>query len=138
MFFELLSSNWVQCRTRDLNVIFDIELKILLIGLLYVTMRSDRLSSLLICYFLFCLGIVLKNARITKKGKSKANVASGSVVETLVITSSNIVQIVAEVSPFIYLLPFLFIILELRVLTVYMTCFELIGSLASVKCYRQS
>ncbi|KAG2244848.1 hypothetical protein Bca52824_093320 [Brassica carinata] len=41
-------------------------------------------------------GIVLKNARITKKGKSKANVASGSVVETLVITSSNIVQIVAE------------------------------------------
>ncbi|KAF3603065.1 hypothetical protein F2Q69_00034142 [Brassica cretica] len=41
-------------------------------------------------------GIVLKNARITKKGKSKANVASGSVVETLVITSSYIVQIVAE------------------------------------------
>ncbi|CAN7109963.1 unnamed protein product [Brassica rapa subsp. narinosa] len=41
-------------------------------------------------------GIVLKNARITKKGKSKANVTSGSVVETLVITSSNIVQIVAE------------------------------------------
>ena len=49
----------------------------------------------------------MKNARITKKGKSKANVASGTVVETLVITSSNIVQIVAEVSPFIYLLPFL-------------------------------
>ncbi|KAF2540513.1 hypothetical protein F2Q68_00030253 [Brassica cretica] len=41
-------------------------------------------------------GIVLKNAKITKKGKSKANVASGTVVETLVITSSNIVQIVAE------------------------------------------
>ncbi|CAH8337011.1 unnamed protein product [Eruca vesicaria subsp. sativa] len=41
-------------------------------------------------------GIVLKNAKMTKKGKSKANVASGSVVETLVITSSNIVQIVAE------------------------------------------
>lgn len=68
----------------------------------------------------------MKNARITKKGKSKANVASGSVVETLVITSSNIVQIVAEVSPFIYLLHFLFIILELRFVTVYVTCFELI------------
>ncbi|CAH8317765.1 unnamed protein product [Eruca vesicaria subsp. sativa] len=41
-------------------------------------------------------GIVLKDAKMTKKGKSKANVASGSVVETLVITSSDIVQIVAE------------------------------------------
>ncbi|KAF8082154.1 hypothetical protein N665_0845s0012 [Sinapis alba] len=41
-------------------------------------------------------GIVLKNAKLTKKGKSKANVASGSVVETLVIMSPNIVQVVAE------------------------------------------
>ncbi|KAG7546022.1 LSM domain superfamily [Arabidopsis suecica] len=41
-------------------------------------------------------GIVLKNARITKKGTSKSNVASGSVVDTLVILSSNIVQIIAE------------------------------------------
>ncbi|CAH2077826.1 unnamed protein product, partial [Thlaspi arvense] len=37
-------------------------------------------------------GIVLKDAQIVKKGKSKVNVASGSVVETLVILSSNIVQ----------------------------------------------
>ncbi|KFK27089.1 hypothetical protein AALP_AA8G332500 [Arabis alpina] len=41
-------------------------------------------------------GIVLKNAKITKKGTSKSNVASGKIVETLVILSSNIVQIVAE------------------------------------------
>ncbi|CAN7119393.1 unnamed protein product [Brassica rapa subsp. narinosa] len=41
-------------------------------------------------------GIVLKNAKMTKKGKGKANVASGSVVETLVIMSPNIVQVVAE------------------------------------------
>ncbi|XP_010433419.1 PREDICTED: uncharacterized protein LOC104717534 [Camelina sativa] len=41
-------------------------------------------------------GVVLKNARIIKKGTSKANVASGSVVETLVILSSNIVQIIAQ------------------------------------------
>ncbi|CAN6914909.1 unnamed protein product [Brassica oleracea] len=41
-------------------------------------------------------GIVLKNAKMTKKGKSKANVASGSVVETLVIMSPNIVLVVAE------------------------------------------
>ncbi|XP_010448847.1 PREDICTED: polyadenylate-binding protein-interacting protein 4-like [Camelina sativa] len=40
--------------------------------------------------------IVLKNARLTKKGRSKSNVASGKIVETLVILSSNIVQIVAE------------------------------------------
>lgn len=52
------------------------------------------------CVLLFCLGIVLKNAKMTKKGKSKANVASGSVVETLVIMSPNIVQVVAEVCPF--------------------------------------
>ncbi|KAF2552360.1 hypothetical protein F2Q68_00037475 [Brassica cretica] len=44
-------------------------------------------------------GIVLKNAKMIKKGKSKANVASGSVVETLVIMSANIVQVVAEVCP---------------------------------------
>lgn len=43
------------------------------------------------------LGIVLKNAKLTKKGRSKSNVASGKIVETLVILSSNIVQIVAEV-----------------------------------------
>ncbi|XP_010420897.1 PREDICTED: uncharacterized protein LOC104706404 [Camelina sativa] len=43
-------------------------------------------------------GVVLKNARIVKKGTSKANVASGSVVETLVILSSNIVQIIAQAS----------------------------------------
>lgn len=55
------------------------------------------------CYFiLLCdTGIVLKNARITKKGTSKSNVASGTVVDTLVILSSNIVQIVAEVRSFV-------------------------------------
>jgi len=41
-------------------------------------------------------GIVLKDARITKKGTSISNVASGSVVDTLVILSSTIVQIIAE------------------------------------------
>uniref|UniRef100_A0A1J3J2R2 Polyadenylate-binding protein-interacting protein 4 n=1 Tax=Noccaea caerulescens TaxID=107243 RepID=A0A1J3J2R2_NOCCA len=41
-------------------------------------------------------GIVLKNAKLTKKGTSKSNVASGKIVETLVILSSNIVQIVAK------------------------------------------
>lgn len=69
-------------------------------------------SAYLYVICLLSLGIVLKNARMTKKGKSKANVASGSVVETLVITSSNIVQIVAEVCViFVYLLPFFFIII---------------------------
>jgi len=48
------------------------------------------------------LGIVLKNAKLTKKGRSKSNVESGKIVETLVILSSNIVQIVAEVGLFFY------------------------------------
>ncbi|KAB5521689.1 hypothetical protein DKX38_026008 [Salix brachista] len=41
-------------------------------------------------------GIVLKEARLTKKGKSSANVAGGSVIETLVILSVDIVQVVAK------------------------------------------
>ncbi|CAK7338482.1 unnamed protein product [Dovyalis caffra] len=41
-------------------------------------------------------GIVLKSARLTKKGKSGANVANGSVIETLVILSVDIVQVVAK------------------------------------------
>ncbi|KAJ6753560.1 POLYADENYLATE-BINDING PROTEIN INTERACTING PROTEIN [Salix purpurea] len=41
-------------------------------------------------------GIVLKDARLTKKGKSSANVAGGSVIETLVILSVDIVQVVAK------------------------------------------
>ncbi|KAL1206490.1 Polyadenylate-binding protein-interacting protein 3 [Cardamine amara subsp. amara] len=40
--------------------------------------------------------IVLKNAKLIKKGRSKSNVSSGKIVETLVILSSNIVQIVEE------------------------------------------
>ncbi|XP_073268657.1 uncharacterized protein [Populus alba] len=41
-------------------------------------------------------GIVLKEARLTKKGKSSANVGNGSVIETLVILSVDIVQVVAK------------------------------------------
>lgn len=45
----------------------------------------------------FCSGIVLKNAKMTKKGKCNANVAIGVVVETLVILSDDLVQVVAKV-----------------------------------------
>ncbi|KAI9186430.1 hypothetical protein LWI28_017195 [Acer negundo] len=41
-------------------------------------------------------GIVLKNAKMTKKGKSNANVANGVVIETLVILSGDLVQVVAK------------------------------------------
>ncbi|XP_011013194.1 PREDICTED: uncharacterized protein LOC105117280 isoform X3 [Populus euphratica] len=41
-------------------------------------------------------GIVLKEARLTTKGKSSANVGNGSVIETLVILSVDIVQVVAK------------------------------------------
>lgn len=41
-------------------------------------------------------GIVLKNARMTKKGKSYSNVANGVVIDTLVILSSDLVQVIAK------------------------------------------
>ncbi|XP_020534461.1 polyadenylate-binding protein-interacting protein 4 isoform X2 [Jatropha curcas] len=41
-------------------------------------------------------GIVLKEAKLTKKGKYDANVANGSVIETLVILSGDLVQVVAK------------------------------------------
>ncbi|KAM1079563.1 hypothetical protein ACFX13_000801 [Malus domestica] len=40
-------------------------------------------------------GIVLKKARMTKKGKSDANVGNGALIKTLVIRSSDLVQVVA-------------------------------------------
>ncbi|MCJ1888565.1 hypothetical protein LNN38_27245, partial [Pseudomonas sp. LA21] len=47
--------------------------------------------------YLLGVGVVLKEARLTKKGKSDANVANGSVIEALVILSTDIVQVVAKV-----------------------------------------
>lgn len=41
-------------------------------------------------------GIVLKKARMTKKGRTESNVADGCVVETLVVLSSELVQAVAK------------------------------------------
>lgn len=41
-------------------------------------------------------GIVLKKARMTKKGKTDANVASGGMIETLVVLSGDLVQVVAK------------------------------------------
>ncbi|XP_065862369.1 uncharacterized protein [Euphorbia lathyris] len=41
-------------------------------------------------------GIVLKEAKLAKKGKCETNVASGSIIETLVILSGDLVQVVAK------------------------------------------
>uniref|UniRef100_A0A2P2K1R9 Uncharacterized protein MANES_03G128700 n=1 Tax=Rhizophora mucronata TaxID=61149 RepID=A0A2P2K1R9_RHIMU len=41
-------------------------------------------------------GIVLKEAKLTKKGNCEANVAIGSIVNTLVILSGDLVQMVAK------------------------------------------
>ncbi|KAJ4837431.1 hypothetical protein Tsubulata_012764 [Turnera subulata] len=41
-------------------------------------------------------GIVLKEAKLTKKGKCGVNVANGSVIETLVILSDDLVQVIAK------------------------------------------
>jgi hypothetical protein len=46
---------------------------------------------------LLCLGIVLKNATMIKMGKSKSNVGNGVVIDTLVILSGDLVQVVAKV-----------------------------------------
>ncbi|XP_021288080.1 uncharacterized protein LOC110419387 [Herrania umbratica] len=45
------------------------------------------------------LGIVLKKAKLTKKGRCATNVANGSVVETLVILAGDFVQVVAKGVP---------------------------------------
>jgi len=42
-------------------------------------------------------GIVLKKARMTKKGKDNTNVENEGFVDTLVILSSDLVQVVAKV-----------------------------------------
>jgi len=41
-------------------------------------------------------GIVLKKARMTKKGKGNTNVGNEGFVDTLVILSSDLVQVVAK------------------------------------------
>ncbi|RVW40194.1 Transposon TX1 uncharacterized 149 kDa protein [Vitis vinifera] len=56
---------------------------------------SDPISDLL-NWFEFCLGIILKKARMIKKGKLEANVAHGGMVETLVILTGDLVQVVAK------------------------------------------
>lgn len=39
----------------------------------------------------------MKSARLSKKGKSYSNVANGMVIDTLVILSGDLVQVVANV-----------------------------------------
>ena len=47
---------------------------------------------------MFFLGIVLKKARMIKKGKCNSNIAKGEVIDTLVILSGDFVQLVAKVT----------------------------------------
>lgn len=55
-----------------------------------------RVKRDLLNWFEFCLGIILKKARMIKKGKLEANVAHGGMVETLVILTGDLVQVVAK------------------------------------------
>ncbi|KAK3424014.1 hypothetical protein EUGRSUZ_F00770 [Eucalyptus grandis] len=41
-------------------------------------------------------GVIVKKARMTKKGRSNSNVASGCMVETLVILAEDLVQVIAK------------------------------------------
>lgn len=42
-------------------------------------------------------GVVLKKARMTKKGKRNVNVDDGVVIDTLIVLSGDLVQVVATV-----------------------------------------
>jgi hypothetical protein len=57
-----------------------------------------RNSSSAFTYFVACLGVVLKQARMTKKGKGLSNVGNEVVVDTLVVLADDLVQVVAKVS----------------------------------------
>lgn len=50
----------------------------------------------LLNWFGFCVGVILKKARMIKKGKLEANVAHGGIVETLVVLTEDLVQVVAK------------------------------------------
>ncbi|XP_022753139.1 uncharacterized protein LOC111301602 isoform X6 [Durio zibethinus] len=50
-------------------------------------------------YVSVSLGIVLKKAKLTKRGRCATNVANGSVVETFVILTGDLVQVVAKGVP---------------------------------------
>lgn len=43
------------------------------------------------------LGVVLKKARMKKKGKRNVNVDDGVVIDTLIVLSGDLVQVVATV-----------------------------------------
>lgn len=47
--------------------------------------------------FVFCLAIVLKKARMIKKGNLDANVMNGALTDTLIVQSEDLVQVIAKV-----------------------------------------
>lgn len=51
---------------------------------------------------MFGVAIVLKKARMTKKGNLDANVVNGGVIETLIVLSEDLVQVVAKACQFTY------------------------------------
>lgn len=51
---------------------------------------------------MFGAAIVLKRARMTKKGNRGANVANGGVIETLIVLSEDLVQVVAKACHFTF------------------------------------
>lgn len=48
---------------------------------------------------MFGPAVVLKNARMIKKGNRASNVANGSMIETLIVQSEDLVQVVAKACP---------------------------------------
>lgn len=59
---------------------------------------KDKLYGSIILFSLFFhVGVVLKRAVMTKKGKTNSNVADDDIIETLVVLSGDLVQVVAKV-----------------------------------------
>lgn len=45
----------------------------------------------------YCVGVVLKMASMARKGEGNVNLSVGTVVDTLVVLSADLVQVVAKV-----------------------------------------
>lgn len=58
---------------------------------------------MLIEILVVCLGIVLKKARMIKKGTHNTNVSDSGLIDTLVVLAGDLVQVVAKVFTRLYL-----------------------------------
>lgn len=51
---------------------------------------------------LFCIGVVLKMAKMARRGINAENLVGGAIIDTLVILPEDLVQVVAKVVSFFF------------------------------------